>query len=155
MKYEYKVATHASYHLHPEESESLLNKYGEDGWELAGMSAVNPTYPYTSHYLVFKRAYQEDIEMTIEKMICKMRALGNVAIHFSDHTNCFYCSIDNVEIKEGDFLCGVAPHKKTIDEAVRAMFNELVNADCIVVGAYRDNRKEYKYENGEFVLIRS
>lgn len=56
-KYEYKILDRAKFNN--VETEKMLNKFGEEGWELVGYSSVAPVTPGGSlmpwHYFIFKR----------------------------------------------------------------------------------------------------
>lgn len=55
--YEYKILDRAKFNN--VETEKMLNKFGEEGWELVGYSSVAPVTPGGSlmlwHYFIFKR----------------------------------------------------------------------------------------------------
>jgi hypothetical protein len=54
--YEYRIFDRESLN---QETEKMLNKFGEQGWELVGYSSVAPVTPGGSlmswHYFIFKR----------------------------------------------------------------------------------------------------
>lgn len=54
--YEYKIFGRENFNS---ETEKMLNKFGEEGWELVGYSSVAPVTPGGSlipwHHFVFKR----------------------------------------------------------------------------------------------------
>jgi hypothetical protein len=55
-KYEYKLFSRENFNS---ETEKMLNKFGEEGWELIGYSTIAPVTPGGSlmlwHQFVFKR----------------------------------------------------------------------------------------------------
>ncbi len=93
----------------------------------------------------------------VEDIMNKLKVLGEVSIRHSEYTGKFYVHMEPMlEIGDGHFLCGAIEHRETPDEAIKAYFNRITNLEWyefLVIDAWGNNGKEYKYIDGEFKRI--
>jgi hypothetical protein len=94
----------------------------------------------------------------INTMMLQMQAIvgdqHGVALRLSEYTGKGYIEAP-IEISDRSILSGGAAHRDTPDEAVRAYYEYLKQADGIekriVTNAWSDNRKEFRWNGASFV----
>ena len=92
--------------------------------------------------------------MNENQLANKLQQLSSVHILYSECTGKFYVPLYGIEIKTDDgMLTSVSHHCDTPLEALQTTFTALIFARIIVKDAYKDSRKEFKWEKDNFILV--